>query len=249
MTLQVEILTLFTGYFESPLSETMIKRAIENGSLNVELTDIRDFAKGKHRQCDDVPFGGGAGMVMMPEPVASAIEAARNKAESHVVLLSPRGRIFNQQVARELVEMQKRLVFVCGRYEGIDHRVRSFVDDEISCGDFVVSGGEPIALVILDALYRLVPGALGNEQSLSEESFSEGGTLEYPQFTRPREFRGMVVPEVLFSGNHQEIAKWREMASLAITRKLRRDLFDKIKIDDKKAAELILWEKENGNYT
>lgn len=244
MALKIEILTLFPEYFRSPFSETMIGRALESGVVAIKLTNIRDFAKGKHKQCDDVPFGGGAGMVMKPEPVVAAIEYAREECDSLAVLLSPKGRVYNQRVAEELAGSGKKIVLICGRYEGIDERVRLYIDDEISIGDYILSGGESAALVVVETLYRLLPNALGNAESAAEESFSKG-LLEYPQYTRPRVFRGRGVPETLVSGNHKEIARWREMASLAITRRLRKDLFDKIKIDDRKAAELDEWEREN----
>ena len=176
--------------------------------MRVQVTDIREFAPGKHRVTDDVPYGGGAGMVMKPEPLVAAIEAARERLPgAHVVLMSPQGRKFDHSLAGELLKREK-LVFVCGRYEGVDERVISFVDEEISLGDFVLSGGEFAALAVIDAVARLVPGVMGNSESVQIESFSEG-LLEGPHYTRPPEFRGLKVPEILLSGDHAKIARWR----------------------------------------
>lgn len=211
---------------EAPLSESILGKAREKGLIQVEVTDVRDFAAGKHQVCDDAPYGGGAGMVMKPEPLVAAIEAARAKRSgARVVLLDPRGRVLDQKVARELRAVGS-LVLVCGRYEGVDERVRSFVDEELSLGDFILTGGEVAALAVVDAVSRLEPGVLGNEESPGSESFEEG-LLEYPQYTRPPEFRGKKVPEVLLSGNHQKVARWRRAMSLRTTRARRSDLFAK----------------------
>lgn len=230
----IEILTLFPPYFEGPFTETILKRAVEAGAVELKTTDIRDFATDKHRITDDSPFGGGAGMVLKPEPVVGAIEAAREAGADHVVLLTPSGRPFSQAVAHELGAKQ-HLALVCGRYEGFDERIRSFVDAEVSLGDFVLSGGEPAALAITDAIVRLQPGALGEPGSLEEESFREG-LLEYPQYTRPREFRGLSVPDVLLSGDHQAIARWRRRESLRRTKAKRPDLLEKAELTDEDAA-------------
>ncbi len=195
--------------FESVFNETIIKRAQEKGLVKIELVNIRDFATDKHRTTDDYPYGGGAGMVMKPEPIYRAVDYIKEKRpDVHVVLLSPGGYIFDQKKAKE---MSKRasVAIICGRYEGFDERVRYLADEEISIGRFVLSGGEIAAMAIVDATVRLIPGVLGNEESLKEESF-ENGLIEYPQYTRPRVFRGMAVPDVLLSGNHKKIKEWRE---------------------------------------
>jgi len=206
--LSVDVLTLFPRMIAAPLEESLLGKAREKGLVRVQVTDIREFAPGKHRVTDDVPYGGGAGMVMKPEPLVAAIEAARERLPgAHVVLMSPQGRKFDHSLAGELLKREK-LVFVCGRYEGVDERVISFVDEEISLGDFVLSGGEFAALAVIDAVARLVPGVMGNSESVQIESFSEG-LLEGPHYTRPPEFRGLKVPEILLSGDHAKIARWR----------------------------------------
>ena len=221
--LSVEVLTLFPRMIAAPLEESLLGKAREKGLVRVQVTDIREFAPGKHRVTDDVPYGGGAGMVMKPEPLVAAIEAARERLPgAHVVLMSPQGRRFDHSLAQELVKREK-LVFVCGRYEGVDERVISFVDEEISLGDFVLSGGEFAALAVIDAIARLVPGVMGNAESVQIESFSEG-LLEGPHYTRPPEFRGLKVPEILLSGDHAKIAQWRKEQALARTRERRPDL-------------------------
>lgn len=226
-----EILTLFPEMVSAPLSESILGKAQERGHLTVGVADIRDHATGKHKNCDDAPYGGGAGMVMKPEPLVAAIEAARARVPgAQVLLMSPRGRPFTQAVARELAQAP-RLILVCGRYEGVDERVRGFLDGELSIGDFVLTGGEFAALVVVDAVARLLPGVLGNEASAGAESF-ESGTLEYPQYTRPPEFRGLKVPDVLLSGNHAEVARWRRRQSLEVTKERRQDLFNHLELTD-----------------
>ena len=226
-----EILTLFPRMVDAPLSESILGKAQQKGLLQVVVTDIRDFAGGKHRVTDDAPYGGGAGMVMKVEPLVGAIEAAKAKdPQCHVVLMSPRGRTFTQVVAREF-QARKSLVLVCGRYEGVDERMLKYVDEELSLGDFVLTGGEAAALCVVDAVARLEPGVLGNEASAGSESFEEG-RLEYPQYTRPPEFRGERVPEVLLSGDHEKIARWRRAKSLAITRQRRPDLFASLTLSE-----------------
>jgi tRNA (guanine37-N1)-methyltransferase len=218
------ILTLFPSMFDGPLSESILGRARAAGHLEFEIVNPRDFAEGRHRVVDDVPFGGGAGMVMKPEPLVAAIEHARGAfTPDRVVMLTPQGRPFDQAVAKELATCAGGLALVCGRYEGFDERVREFVDDEICVGDYVLSGGEPAAWVVVDAVARLLPGVLGNERSAETESF-EGGLLEGPQYTRPRDFRGRAVPEVLLSGDHGRIALWRQAQARARTRERRPDL-------------------------
>lgn len=221
-----EVLTLFPRLVEGPLRESVLGKAIDKGLVSVKIRDIRDHAHDKHHVTDDTPYGGGAGMVMKPEPLVEAIEAAREGEGCKVVLLDPGGRTFNQAVARELLGARK-LVLVCGRYEGVDDRVRAFVDDEISIGDFVMTGGELAALCVIDTCARLVPGVLGNEDSAGSESF-EAGLLEYPQYTRPPVFRGMEVPEVLLSGDHARIAGWRHEQALRRTQERRPDLFERL---------------------
>ncbi|HEY6912740.1 MAG TPA: tRNA (guanosine(37)-N1)-methyltransferase TrmD [Myxococcales bacterium] len=220
----VEILTLFPRMVAAPLEESILGKARAKGLLRVQVTDIRDFAEGKHRVTDDVPYGGGAGMVMKPEPLVAAIEAARQREpQARVVLMSPQGRRFDQEKAVELSRLPA-LVLVCGRYEGVDERVLRWVDEELSLGDFVLSGGEVAALAVVDAVARLLPGVLGNELSVLSESFAGEGLLEGPQYTRPPEFRGLRVPEVLLSGDHARIAGWRREQAMARTRERRPDL-------------------------
>lgn len=224
--LEIEILTLFPRMCAGYLGESILGKAQEGGLLEVRVSDVREHAEGRHRVCDDAPYGGGAGMVMKPEPLTLAIEAARARLPGAlVVLMSPRGEPLDQALARRLAE-QGRLVLVCGRYEGVDERVLQEVDLEVSVGDFVLTGGELAALCVVDAAARLVPGVLGNEASAGAESFAgEDGLLEHPHYTRPPEFRGMKVPEVLLSGDHRRIERWRRREALRVTRERRPDLF------------------------
>jgi tRNA (guanine37-N1)-methyltransferase len=227
--LSIEVLTLFPRMVRAPLEESILGKALAKGLLRVEVTDIRDYAEGKHRVTDDVPYGGGAGMVMKPEPLVAAIEAARQRQPgARVVLLSPQGAPFAQGKAQEMAG-RGALVLVCGRYEGVDERVLGWVDEEISLGDFVLNGGEIAALAVIEAVARLVPGVLGNELSAQAESFSAEGLLEGPQYTRPPEFRGLKVPEVLLSGDHGKIARWRKEQAVARTRERRPDLLTRQK--------------------
>ncbi|MBI3183124.1 MAG: tRNA (guanosine(37)-N1)-methyltransferase TrmD [Myxococcales bacterium] len=224
MAFAFEVLTLFPGMITSYVSESVLGKAQERGLIEVRATDIRDFAQGRHRVTDDTPYGGGAGMVMKVEPLVAAIEAAKGRSPSaRVLLMSPRGRVFDQAAARELSRLEGGLVLACGRYEGVDERVVAFVDGELSVGDFVLTGGELAALCVLDAVARLVPGVLGNVASPGAESFEEG-LLEYPQYTRPAAFRGMEVPAVLQSGDHARIARWRRWHSLRVTAERRPEL-------------------------
>ena len=222
----IEVLTIFPGFFASPLEESILKRAREKGRLEVRTRDIRGYAADKHTKTDDVPFGGGPGMVMKPEPVVAAIEAARAGGASRVLLLDPIGRRFDQACARELAAGDDgALALVCGRYEGFDERIRGYADGELSVGDVVLSGGEPAALLVIDAVARLLEGVLGNEASAGTESF-EGAVplLEAPSYTRPRDFRGQAVPDVLTSGDHEAIRRWRRRESLRRTLERRPDL-------------------------
>jgi len=232
-SLEVDILTLFPGMCSGYLGESILGKAREAGLLLARLTDIREHAAGRHRVADDAPYGGGAGMVMKPEPLTEAIEAARARLPgAWVVLLGPRGRRLDQALARRFAE-HGRLILVCGRYEGVDERVQAATDMEVSLGDFVLTGGELAALCLVDAAARLVPGVLGNEQSAGEESFaSEQALLEHPHYTRPPEYRGLKVPEVLLSGDHRRIARWRRRESLRATRERRPDLFERLRLDD-----------------
>ena len=222
--MRFSVLTLFPQMFSALLVGGIVGRAIEDRYISVEPINIRDFAKDRHRTVDDRPYGGGCGMVMKPEPIAEAIRQARNQdPEAYTLLLTPQGQLFNQGVAQELAGYPG-LILVCGRYEGIDERIREHcVDDELSIGDYVLSGGELAAMVIIDAVSRLIPGTLGSEYSAQEDSFATG-LLEYPQYTRPRSFEDANVPEVLLSGNHGAIRQWRRRASLVRTAIKRPDL-------------------------
>jgi tRNA (guanine37-N1)-methyltransferase len=218
--------------FESPFNESILKRAHEKGLLEFRTHDLRDYSLNKHKKVDDYPFGGGVGLVMNVEPIARAIEGIKKEVpKARTLLMSPSGKPFNQEKAREL-SAESNLILVCGRYEGVDERVRLHcVDEEISIGDYVLSGGEIPAMAVVDAVARLVPGVLGDENSVVEESFSDS-LLEYPQYTRPRDFKGSKVPEVLVSGNHKEIQKWQRKESLKKTAEVRPDLLNKLKLTD-----------------
>jgi tRNA (guanine37-N1)-methyltransferase len=233
--MEIEVLTLFPRMVAAPLDESILGKAREKGLLRVRVQDIRVHAEGKHRVTDDVPYGGGAGMVMKPEPLVAAIEAARARAAEaaqgarpRTVLMSAQGASFDQAAAARL-SREPALVLVCGRYEGVDERVLDFVDEELSVGDFVLTGGEFAALCVIDAVARLIPGVLGNEESARNESFAGAqALLEGPQYTRPPEFRGLKVPEVLLSGDHGRIARYRRRQALVRTRTRRPDLFQKL---------------------
>lgn len=224
--MDITILTLFPEFFRSPLGESMLKRAQERGAARVSIRNIRDYSHDRHHTVDDAPYGGGPGMLMKPEPLCEAIEAARASgggAGSWVVLLTPQGRPFTQAIAEEL-SRRPSVTLVCGHYEGMDERVREhMVDEEISLGDFIMTGGEPAALAILDAVVRLLPGVLGDLYSPQGESFA-GSLLEFPQYTRPPEYRGWRVPEILLSGDHKAIARWRRRQTIARTQRRRPDL-------------------------
>ncbi|MEW5954495.1 MAG: tRNA (guanosine(37)-N1)-methyltransferase TrmD [Bacillota bacterium] len=223
--MKITILTLFPEMFAGPFGASMLKRAIDRGLLEINLLNIRDYSRNKHRTVDDTPYGGGAGMVMGPEPIFEAMEVleGRQNEGGRVVLLGPAGRPLNQQLVRDLAG-EKELILICGHYEGIDDRVREgLTTDEISIGDYVLTGGELPAMVVVDAVARLIPGVLGEFASAEEESFGDG-LLEYPHYTRPREYRGLGVPEVLLSGHHEEIRRWRRRQSLLRTLGARPDL-------------------------
>ncbi len=221
----VDIVTIFPAYFASPLAAGLLGKAGERGLVQVHLHDLRTWAADRHHSVDDAPFGGGAGMVMLPGPWFEALDALQADGPAHVVLLAPVGRRFDQATATRLAG-EPRLVLCCGRYEGVDERVRSRVDEVLSIGDFVLAGGEAAALVVLDAVARLVPGVMGNAASAADESFA-AGLLEYPQYTRPAVYRGLEVPAVLRSGDHGAIARWRHDQAVERTRRLRPDLLDR----------------------
>lgn len=223
--MQFDILTIFPAMLEGPLSASILGKAAEKGLIKVHLHNLRDWAEGKHQVTDDTPYGGGDGMVMKVEPVARALAELKGKnPQSRVLLMSPQGKTF-QQADAERFSREAGLIFVCGRYEGYDERIRALVDEEVSLGDFVLTGGELAAATILDATARLVPGVLGAVGSALGDSFSDG-LLEYPQYTRPAEFNGERVPEVLFSGNHQAIATWRRHEQLRRTLQRRPELLE-----------------------
>ncbi len=220
--IRIDILTLFTGIFEGPLRASLLGRAIGSGRVDVRVHDVREHALDKHRQVDDYGFGGGPGMVMKAEPIFNAVESL-GEGDKRIILLSPAGRRLDQALVRELAK-ESWLVLICGRYEGVDERVvQGLPAEEVSIGDFVLAGGEVAALAVVEAVTRLIPGVVGNEESLSSESFEEG-VLDYPHYTRPASFRGMDVPEVLISGDHAKIDEWRRRTAVEKTRKNRPDL-------------------------
>ncbi len=220
--MKIDVLTLFPAMFAGPLDESIIKRARQAGLLDLQLRQLRDWTHDRHKTVDDRPFGGGPGMLLKPEPIFAAVESLRRE-KTRVILMSPAGRKFDQAIARELAQ-QEHLLIVTGHYEGFDERIREgLADDELSIGDYVLTNGALPAMVVIDTVTRLLPGVLGDDASSTEESFSHG-MLEYPQWTRPAEFRGMKVPEVLVSGNHAEIAKWRAEQAKKRTQERRPDL-------------------------
>jgi tRNA (guanine37-N1)-methyltransferase len=226
VAVRIDVVTIFPGIFESPLRESLLGRAIGAGLLDVRVHDLRDSTSDKHRQVDDESYGGGPGMVLKPEPVFAAVESL-GAGERRTLLLSPAGRRLDQALARELAG-EAWLVLICGRYEGVDERVvEGLGAEEVSIGDYVVAGGEVPALVVLEAVTRLVPGVIGREESHERDSFGEEGVLDHPHYTRPAEFRGMRVPETLLSGNHAEIERWRREAALEKTRRNRPDLLER----------------------
>jgi tRNA (guanine37-N1)-methyltransferase len=234
-TLNFDVLTLFPGMLEGPLNESILKRGREKGLLNVTIRNIRDYTEDKHKTADDSPYGGGAGMVLKPGPIFKAFETlkAEHPGEGFLtILLSPQGRLFHQRRAEELSEEKRRIVLLCGHYEAIDERViDALVDEELSIGDYVLTGGEMAALVVIDAAARLLPGVLGDEESAYRDSFGDG-LLDHPHYTRPAEFRGMTVPDVLLSGNHAEIEKWRHREALRATLRKRPELLITAELTD-----------------
>jgi len=227
--MRIDIFTLFPQMFDGLLGCSIIGRAVEQGLVDIKLHDIRAYTHDKHNTVDDYPYGGGAGMVLKPEPIFEAVESIKGELDLSsvpTVMLSPQGRLFNQEIAREL-SGGRNLVLICGHYEGVDERVAEhLISDEISIGDYLLSGGEVAAMAVVDCVIRLLPGVLGSEASLAEDSHI-GGLLEYPQYTRPAVYRGWAVPEILLSGDHGEIARWRRQQSLLRTAKRRPDLMEK----------------------
>jgi tRNA (guanine37-N1)-methyltransferase len=251
--MRIDIITLFPNFFEVPFSFGIFKRAIDNGLVDINLVNIRDYTHDKHHTADDYPYGGGAGMVLKPEPVFEAVEAIKSvdgdwSREPRVVLLTPQGRIFSQEMAGEF-SGETRLAFICGHYEGIDERVREHVvTDEVSIGDYVLTGGEIPAMVVIDAVIRLLPGVLGSEESPIDDSHASG-LLEYPQYTRPADYRGWKVPEILLSGNHAEIAKWRREQIIRRTLERRPELLEKADLgsEDKRLVKRLTADRSQDN--
>lgn len=231
--MHISVITIFPEIFTAYLDESIMRRARDRGLIRMDIHNLRDFSVDKHRTVDDYPYGGGPGMVMKPEPLSRAIEHLKSDGtETLTIMLTPQGKLFNQQAAEELSREKRRLLFICGRYEGIDDRVRQLHADEEYCiGDYVLTGGELPALVIIDAAVRLVPGVVGDEESLREESFT-WGILDYPHYTRPPEWRGLRVPEVLLSGDHGKVARWRRREALKRTLMRRPDLLEKALLTD-----------------
>lgn len=247
--MKIDILTLFPELFASPFSVSILGKAQERDLLTVDAHNLRDWAQGKHKITDDTPYGGGDGMVLKPEPIARALQALRQQAPtSRVLLMTPQGRPFTQRAAERL-SGEPGLIILCGRYEGVDERVRSLVDEELSIGDFVLTGGEPAAMVVVDAVARLIPGVLGSSGSAASDSFSDG-LLEYPQYTRPADFEGQLVPDVLLSGHHAAIDVWRRHEQLRRTLERRPDLLDSaiLSDDDRSFVDFLIREcKEHSN--
>ncbi|WNS79747.1 tRNA (guanosine(37)-N1)-methyltransferase TrmD [Domibacillus sp. DTU_2020_1001157_1_SI_ALB_TIR_016] len=243
--MKIDVLTLFPEMFEGVFSSSIMKKASEKNKASFRAVNFRDFAEGKHKVVDDYPYGGGAGMVLKPQPLFDAVEALKGEAEAapRIILMCPQGERYTQKKAEELSKEQ-HLIFLCGHYEGYDERVRNhLVTDEISIGDYVLTGGELGAMVIADSVVRLLPGVLGNEQSAVLDSFSSG-MLEHPHYTRPADFRGMKVPDVLLSGNHKHIEEWRAEQSLKRTWERRPDLLDLMNLTDQEKEKIKRWESE-----
>ncbi len=240
--MRIDIITLFPGMFTGPFAESIIRRAMEQDLISIHVHDLRDHGLGKHWVVDDRPYGGGSGMVLRPEPLFAAVEAIKGQDQVATILLSPQGRLFQQEVATELATYTQ-LILICGRYEGVDERVREhLVSDELSIGDYVLSGGEVAAMVVVDAVVRLLPGALGSAESPLEDSHAMG-LLEYPHYTRPQVYRGWPVPEVLLSGNHGQVAAWRREQSLLRTLSRRPDLLAKADLSAQERQLIETWSK------
>jgi tRNA (guanine37-N1)-methyltransferase len=225
--MKIDILTIFPDYFQSPLKQSLIGKAIEKGIIDIKIWNIRNFAENKHKMVDDEPYGGGVGMVMKIEPIVKCLENIEVKrGMGYRVLMTPSGRLFNHELAINLSQ-REHLIFICGRYEGIDARIEHFIDEEISIGDYVLMGGEVAVLVVLESVLRFVKGVIGKEDSVKYESFMDN-LLEYPQYTRPYDFRGFKVPDVLLSGNHEKIKEWRKKQAIIKTQKVRPELLSKV---------------------
>ncbi|MFA5367155.1 MAG: tRNA (guanosine(37)-N1)-methyltransferase TrmD [Dehalococcoidia bacterium] len=230
--MHIHILTLFPNMFTGPFNESIIKRAVERGLVEISIHNIRDYTSDKHHVVDDYSYGGGPGMVLKPEPIFEAVEVVRGERDVPVILLTPQGRLFDQRKAADVAAYEE-VILLCGHYEGVDERVREHLAaDEISIGDYVLSGGELAAMVVADAVVRQIPGVLGSDESAGEDSYATG-LLEYPQYTRPQDFRGWEVPEILLSGNHAEVARWRREQSLRRTLKRRPDLLERADLSKK----------------
>lgn len=246
--MHIDIITLFPKMFSGPFEESIVKRAIERNIVQIAIHDLRQWGIGRHKVVDDSPFGGGSGMVMKPEPLFEAVEAIQGcitRDHYPVILLTPQGRVFNQKIAAELAT-NKRMIFICGHYEGVDERVRQHLaTDEISIGDYVLTGGELAAMVVIDATVRQLPGVLGSEDSSEDDSHVKG-LLEYPQYTRPQNYRGWEVPEILLSGHHGQVAKWRKEQSILRTFERRPDMLEKIVLT---AEERDLIVNKTGSYS
>lgn len=245
--MRFDIITIFPEIFNAYLNESILKRAIEKKIVEIKVYNLRDFTTDKHKTVDDYPYGGGPGMVMKPEPFFSAVESIKpDGIPRRTIMLSPQGKVFNQDMALSMAKENRNLLFMCGRYEAIDERVReNLVDEEISIGDYILTGGELPALVIIDSIVRLIPGVLGDERSKEEESFT-WGILDYPHYTRPPEFRGLRVPDVLLSGNHKEISRWRRREALKRTMLRRSDLIEKVSLTDEDYKLLSEIKEEEG---
>ncbi len=251
--MHIDILTLFPGLFQGPFSTGIFKRAIDRQLVGISIHNIRDYTHDKHATADDYPYGGGAGMILKPEPIFEAVEQIKcerwdSNTEPPVILLSPQGRLFSQEIAVELSKL-RWMILICGHYEGVDERVCQYlVTDQISIGDYVLSGGEPAAIVVVDAVVRLLPGVLGSPDSLQEDSHV-GGLLEYPQYTRPAVYRGWSVPEVLLSGNHAQIAKWHREQAVRRTLKRRPELLDKanLSLEESQLVKQLSTSKPDGD--
>lgn len=243
--MEIKIFTIFPGMFTGPLEHSILKRAQEQGLLRIETIDVREFSQDKHHKVDDYPFGGGAGMVMQVAPFSRCLDAFQVGSDTRVILLSPQGDVFNQEKAQDLAGEEK-LALICGHYEGIDDRVRHLITDEISLGDFILTGGEIAALAVIDSVARLVPGVIGTAGSLLEESFNKG-LLEYPHYTRPRSFKEWDVPEVLVSGDHQAVARWRRAQAVQRTFFRRPDLLQGVEWteEDQQTVTRIFLPEEN----
>lgn len=231
--MRIDVLTLFPNMFDGPMSESIIGKAIEKELVEIKMTNFRDYTENKHNMVDDYPFGGGAGMLLTAQPIVDSIDAIKKsqpETKKRIILMDPAGKKYDQKLAEELSQ-EEHLIFICGHYEGFDERIKSHVTDEVSIGDFILTGGELGAMVIIDSVVRLLPETLGNVLSNQTDSFSTG-LLEHPQYTRPRSFRGEEVPEVLLSGNHAKIAEWQEKASLRKTLERRPDLLEKIELTE-----------------